>query len=183
MTAQQTNETNYDLDEISKSLKIAPSRVRLIISTLVEKFNLDATKTPTNGLVAMLSAIVGIQETHTLSVTQAVEKYVTDLQQNQKQSTGKSKHAAGTMAESVDNLATNLAKQMAPKVVELTVKKLEDEVIKELSKGFEMFTINDCFNQLGIIIDAEIREVEKTDNFQISGGENILGYFALPEGK
>jgi hypothetical protein len=72
---------------------------------------------------------------------------------------------------------------MAPKVVELTVKKLEDEVIKELSKGFEMFIINDCFNQLGIIIDAEIREVEKTDNFQITGGENILGYFALPEGK
>lgn len=181
MTAQQTE--TYDLDAIASAVGITPNRAKIIVASLVENFHFDATKVPTNGLVSILSSIVGIQETHKISVGQAVEKYVTELRQNQKQPTGKAGHTAGTMAESVDNLATNLAKQMAPKVVELTVKKLEDEVIKELSKGFEMFTINDCFNQLGIIIDAEIREVEKTDNFQISGGENILGYFALPGGK
>jgi hypothetical protein len=34
-----------------------------------------------------------------------------------------------------------------------------------------------------MIIDAEIREVERADRFQLTGSENVLNYFALPEGK
>lgn len=182
MTAQQTTETNYDLDAIAKAVGITASRAKIIIATLTDNFHFDATKVPTNGLVSILTTIVGIQESDKLSVGQAVERYVKDLQQNQKQSTGKTSHAAGNMAESIDNIATGLANQMAPKVVELAIKKLDNAVMQELAKGFELFQSGDCFSQLGNIIDAEIKQVETNDNFQL-GGDNILGYFALPSGK
>ena len=178
----QTQQT-YDLDAIATAVGLKPDRARLIISTLVEHFHFDATKVPQNGMVAILSSIVGLQQTHSLSVGQAVEKYVKDLQSQQKKTGGKSEHAAGSMADVIDKMADGLAEQMAPKVVELAAEKLQDKVLEQLLKGFELPKVVTCFSQAGTIIDAEIREVEKQHRFQLSGSENVLGYFALPEGK
>jgi elongation factor P--beta-lysine ligase len=181
MTAQ--TQQNYDLDAIASAVGVKPERARLIISSLVENFHFDATNVPQNGMVAILSSIIAIQQTHSLSVSQAVEKYVKDLQSQQKKTGGKAEHAAGSMAETIDKMADNLAEQIAPKVVELAAEKLQDKVLEHFAQGFEFAKVTTCFNQVGMIIDAEIREVERADRFQLTGSENVLNYFALPEGK
>lgn len=181
MTAQ--TQQAYDLDAIASAVGIKPDRARLIISALVENFHFDATKVPQNGMVSILSSIIGLQQTHSLSVSQAVEKYVKGLQDQQKKSGGKTEHAAGSMAQVIDKMADGLAEQMAPKVVELAAEKLESKVLERLIEGFDLPKLTTCFNQAGIIIDAKFEEVKREERFQLSGSESVLGYFALPEGK
>lgn len=179
-----TQTQTYDLDAIASAVGIKPERARLIISNLVENFGFNAETVPANSLVNIIGSIVGLQQTHNLSVQGAVAKYYQSLQeQHKKEGNGKTGYAAGSMAETIDNMADQLADQLAPRVVELTAKKLESKVVEELTKGFKFIQIEDCFKQLDLIIDAEIREVEKSDRFQLNGQESALSYFALPEGK
>ena len=182
MTAQVEQSQDYDLDAIASAAGIKPERARIIISLLVERFHFDATKVHQDGMVAILSSIVGLQQTHSLPVGQAVEKYVETVRDQQKKTGGKVEQTAGSMAEAIESMADNLAEQIAPRVVDLAVQKLQSKVLENLANGIELGKVQTSFNQLGVIIDAEIEEVEKSDRFQLSG-ENVLGYFALPEGK
>lgn len=180
MTAQTQS---YDLDAIATAVGVTPARVQFIITELVEKFQFDATNIPVNSLVGILSSIVAIQQSRQISATKAIEEYVKSIQDHQKKAGGKTEHVAGSMADVIDKMADGLAEQMAPKVVELAAEKLQDKVLESLLKGFELPKVVTCFSQAGTIIDAEIREVEKQHRFQLTGSENVLGYFALPEGK
>ncbi len=180
----QTQTPVYDLDAIASAVGIKPQRAALIISALVENFKFDATKVPQNGLVSILSTIIGLQETHNLSVGQAVEKYVQNLKDEQKKSgNGKTGYAAGNMAETINNMADDLADKIAPRVIDAAIQKIQSKVIDRLAEGIELSQVKTTFEQLEHILDVSFREVETNERFQLNGQENALSYFALPEGK
>jgi hypothetical protein len=181
---QQTQVSTYDLDAIAQAVGIKPQRAMLIISALVDNFGFDATKVPQNGLVSILSTIIGLQQTHNISVGQAVEKYIQNLKDEQKKSgNGKTGYAAGNMAETINNMADDLADKIAPRVIDAAIQKIQSKVIDRLAEGIELPQIKTTFDQLDHILDVNFREVENNERFQLAGTDNALSYFALPEGK
>lgn len=180
---QQTQTETYDLNAIASAVNIKPERARLIIGELVEQFNFDATTVPQNTLVSILGSVIGLMQTHNLSITQAVQKYVSTLRDQQKKTESKTANTAENMAGQFDKLSSDWAKQLAPVLVKQTVDKTFSEARDLLAQAFLSNPFDDCFAEVELILDVKFQEVEKQKTFQSNGQENLLTYFALPQGK
>lgn len=175
----QTQET-YDLEAIASAVNVKPERARLIIAELVNQFNFDATTVPPNTLVSILGSVIGLMQTHNLSISQAVQKYVSTLRDQQKKAES---NTAENMAGQFDKLSSDWAKQLAPVLVKQTVDKTFSEARDLLAQAFLSNPFDDCFAEVELILDVKFQEVESQKKFQLSGQENLLTYFALPQGK